>query len=126
MRPSLVWISTIFNPDGSPAWVLLVPPGGGGVEAVTLETAQRGQHEGWIEGLPAELVPADLPPAGEGLAQAAQTQPESDRYDLYVNADRTMLVRFWGTGAVEFCERQTPHDTWGPPVALEREEVSGG
>lgn len=36
-------------------------------------------------------------------------------YRLWVNADRTLLVREWDTGDVEICERDHPAGIWGPP-----------
>lgn len=42
-------------------------------------------------------------------------------YRLYVNAERTVMVRFWDSGVVEVATRATPGDTWGPPVVVEEE-----
>lgn len=44
-------------------------------------------------------------------------QPEPD-YRLYVNAKRTIYVRFWKTGKVEVAMRDDPGHIWGPPVPL--------
>lgn len=37
-------------------------------------------------------------------------------YRLWVNAERTLLVRQWGSGVVEIAQRDSPAATWGPPV----------
>lgn len=37
-------------------------------------------------------------------------------YRLWVNAERTLLVRQWETGIVEIAEREDPGDVWGPPI----------
>lgn len=37
-------------------------------------------------------------------------------YRLWVNAERTLLVRQWSTSVVEIAERDNPHMTWGPPI----------
>ena len=43
-------------------------------------------------------------------------------YVLYVNKERTVLVRIWTkTGTVEVSTRESADHTWGPPVFLERE-----
>lgn len=38
------------------------------------------------------------------------------KYRLWVNTERTLLVRQWNTGEVEVAERDDPSQTWGPPV----------
>jgi hypothetical protein len=43
---------------------------------------------------------------------------------LWVNDDRTVLVRLWADGTVEVATRETPAHTWGPPVYLTEERVS--
>jgi len=45
----------------------------------------------------------------------------NDEYRLYVNRERTVLVRLWKTGVVEVCTRETPENIWGPPVVVEPE-----
>jgi hypothetical protein len=42
-------------------------------------------------------------------------------YRLFVNADRTVLVRMWESGLVEVCFRDEPGDMWGPPIRVEEE-----
>lgn len=37
---------------------------------------------------------------------------------LYVNADRTVLLTVWPSGEHEIATRSTPTGTWGPPVSL--------
>ena len=48
------------------------------------------------------------------------TGEEKDR--LFVNAERTVLVRLWANGRVEVARRDSPDHTWGPPVYLEEEK----
>lgn len=50
-------------------------------------------------------------------------EPESQAYRLFVNPERTVLVRFWSLGTVEFAMRDTPSHTWGPPAILTEETV---
>ena len=38
----------------------------------------------------------------------------TETYRLWVNQDRTLLVRQWSTGHVEVAERDDPGMTWGP------------
>ena len=40
---------------------------------------------------------------------------------VYVNAERTVMVRIWASGTVEVSTRQHPAETWGPPVYLSEE-----
>lgn len=37
-------------------------------------------------------------------------------YRLWVNTERTLLVRQWKSGEVEIAERDDPAQTWGPPL----------
>jgi hypothetical protein len=39
-------------------------------------------------------------------------------YLLYVNDDRTAMVRIWPGGPAEFATREDAGDIWGPPVTL--------
>ncbi len=39
-----------------------------------------------------------------------------DNYRLWVNEASTLLVRQWDDGTVEVAERDSPSQTWGPPV----------
>lgn len=51
---------------------------------------------------------------------------EDDRrqeYGLWVNEERTVLVRVWADGKVEVALRETPDHTWGPPIHLLEERV---
>ena len=41
---------------------------------------------------------------------------ENATYRLWVNTERTLLVRQWSTGEVEIAERDNPYMTWGPPI----------
>jgi hypothetical protein len=48
--------------------------------------------------------------------------PHHDLGDrLWVNEERTVLVRFWASGVVEVATRAHPEETWGPPVYLYEE-----
>jgi hypothetical protein len=44
----------------------------------------------------------------------------SDR--LWVNKERTVLVRLWANGTVEVATRETPSHTWGPPTICQEEK----
>lgn len=44
-------------------------------------------------------------------------------YRLWVNAERTVLVRLWPSGVVEVATRKTPDHTWGPPIVCRKERV---
>lgn len=53
---------------------------------------------------------------------AAVRMPESPRpYRLFVNADRTHLVRVWAEGRVEVSTRSEAGAIWGPPVVVKEE-----
>lgn len=45
----------------------------------------------------------------------------NDEDKLYVNEERTVLVRVWSSGTVEVATRDDPSHTWGPPVYLTEE-----
>lgn len=61
-------------------------------------------------------VKLDMPPEKLGGAVLAK-----DR--IWVNEERTVMVRLWSEGTVEVARRDTPAHTWGPPVYL-KEEVA--
>jgi hypothetical protein len=44
-------------------------------------------------------------------------------YRLWINVERTVLVRLWEDGRVEVATRESPLHTWGPPVYLTEELV---
>jgi hypothetical protein len=44
--------------------------------------------------------------------------PSRDGYRLYLNPQRTILLRIWDTGRLEIAQRPDPDHTWGPPVEL--------
>jgi hypothetical protein len=52
-----------------------------------------------------------------------QPLPSDPAYRLWVNLDRTVLVRLWATGLLEVCTRDQDGATWGPPTELEEEKV---
>lgn len=52
-----------------------------------------------------------------------QSQSGSNRFRLWVNAERTVLVRQWDDEKVEIAVRETPDHTWGPPIYLTEERV---
>jgi len=43
-------------------------------------------------------------------------------YRLFVNEDRTVLVRMWNSGEVEVSTREDDRDVWGPPVTAKEEK----
>ena len=45
-------------------------------------------------------------------------------YQLWVNEERTVLLRVWGNGEVEIALRDSPNNIWGPPIRMleEREQ----
>ena len=43
-------------------------------------------------------------------------------YRTFVNEEGTVFVRLWENGVCEMATRETPHDTWGPPVRLTEEK----
>lgn len=45
-----------------------------------------------------------------------------DGYRLWVNAERTLLVRLWDSGRIEVATREDSDATWGPPVYLTEEK----
>jgi len=44
-----------------------------------------------------------------------------DGYRLWINKDRTVLVRLYSSGRMEVATRDEPWDSWGPPVKLKEE-----
>jgi hypothetical protein len=46
----------------------------------------------------------------------------SEEYRIWVNAERTVLVRLWGNGVVEVATRPTPDYVWSPPVTCKEEK----
>lgn len=46
---------------------------------------------------------------------------EAETYRLWVNEERTMLVRLWSGGGMEVATRSVPGAVWGPPVMLVEE-----
>jgi hypothetical protein len=46
-------------------------------------------------------------------------------YRLFVNDERTILVRLWSNDQAEMATRETSSHTWGPPVSLVEEKVGG-
>jgi hypothetical protein len=42
-------------------------------------------------------------------------------YRLFVNDERTVLLRIWPDGATEIATREDPSHTWGPPVVVREE-----
>jgi hypothetical protein len=50
----------------------------------------------------------------------------NEDYRLYVNEERTVLVRIWKDGSVEVAIREDPSHTWGPytwgPPVIVKEE----
>ncbi len=56
-------------------------------------------------------------------ASVARGFPEGETTTdrLWVNTERTVLVRLWANGTVEVARRESPEHTWGPPVYLTEE-----
>jgi hypothetical protein len=46
----------------------------------------------------------------------------AEEYRLWVNKERTILVRVWANGMVEVALRGDPSEVWGPPVWMHEEE----
>jgi hypothetical protein len=44
-------------------------------------------------------------------------------YQLWVNDERTVLVRLWASGELEVALRQEPDAIWGPPITVKPERV---
>ena len=44
-------------------------------------------------------------------------------YRIWVNEERTVLVRSWDSGQVEVSVRDDPAAIWGPPIPMMREET---
>ena len=44
-------------------------------------------------------------------------------YRLWVNDERTILIRMWSNGEVEISTRETSEHTWGPPIRMIEEPV---
>lgn len=49
----------------------------------------------------------------------------TEPYELYVNADQTVMVRQWDDGTVEVATRDHPGDSWGPPITVVSAHVDG-
>lgn len=50
--------------------------------------------------------------------------PDKSVYDpppLWINQERTILVRTQKDGTLEIATRETPDHTWGPPITLHKE-----
>ena len=45
-----------------------------------------------------------------------------DGYRLFVNDERTILVRVWESGGVEVCTREDSDGIWSPPICMEEEK----
>jgi hypothetical protein len=41
-----------------------------------------------------------------------------ENYRLWVNAEKTVLVRMWKNGVVEVSTRKHESDSWGPPIVV--------
>lgn len=46
-------------------------------------------------------------------------------YRLWINEDKTILMRLWDSGKVEAATRSDSSAIWGPPVALVEEADAG-
>jgi hypothetical protein len=45
-------------------------------------------------------------------------------YRLFINDERTVLLRIWPDGATEIATREDSSHTWGPPVVVREEGAS--
>lgn len=67
-------------------------------------------------------------PSGDRYAVAVQwrgdEEADNGAYRLWVNEERTVLVRLWPSGTVEVATRDASWETWGPPITLAEEKVS--
>ncbi len=45
----------------------------------------------------------------------------SEEYILFVNDERTVLLRIWTNGTMEVCRREDPYGIWGPPTIVKHE-----
>lgn len=61
--------------------------------------------------------------AGYERVRLVAVELQAVTYRLWVNEERTVLVRLWANGKVEVATREHPSDTWGPPVYLEEEKT---
>ncbi len=44
--------------------------------------------------------------------------PYKPIYRLWLNEERTVMVRIWESGTVEVATRETPDGSWGPPIRM--------
>jgi hypothetical protein len=44
-------------------------------------------------------------------------------YKLWVNDEKTVLVRMWDSGNVEVCLRDDPSHVWKPPIYVVEEKT---
>lgn len=51
------------------------------------------------------------------------TETPEPPYRLWVNLERTVLVRLWVTGVMEVCTRDESGAIWCPPTELTEEKV---
>lgn len=66
-----------------------------------------------------QAMAADSGHTGFGVMGPGPVVLAKDR--LWVNEERTVLVRLWTTGTVEVATREAPDHTWGPPTYLKEE-----
>lgn len=43
-------------------------------------------------------------------------EPTAAQDRIFVNEERTVLVRIWASGVVEVARREAPDHVWSPPV----------
>lgn len=43
-------------------------------------------------------------------------------YKIWVNDERTVMVRLWSNGEMEVALRDDPSHSWGPPICMEEEK----
>ena len=55
------------------------------------------------------------------MAVVSAQKQDTATYILWVNDERTVLVRMWVDGNVEVATREDRHGIWGPPVKCKLE-----
>jgi hypothetical protein len=86
------------------------------IEREGIDPEQAYEHVRDVQAMAADL---DMPPGVMGPGNVGQVVLAKDR--IWVNEERTVLVRLWAGGTMEVARRDDPSHTWGPPVYLTEE-----
>jgi hypothetical protein len=91
-----------------------------GIEAIRVELSQLRQEgfNNWPESIPTTLILTHAIAQLARLRDMVKSLDDTDAYKLWLNPERTILVRMWKEGPVEVTFRQTSDHTWGPPIRL--------